>query len=320
MNTTTKILHNSFTRYLKIHLIHERKSFFMAHTFKKNLSVFSILIALSLAACSTGSNNSGPGAPYSLVSSSDNLEQSDVPLEDRFNELEERVTTLEDDLKRIKPSVNTLMAIESDIQDLVGELSSLTDIDQAPLSPPSIPSTQEINHDDNIKPDLTTIPNTSSDTPLALNAPQNLTANANDQKVSSPPASVPNNQTNTTAKKEQVAKKSSSSSLVESVRIGKHSNTKTRLVIDFQKGSTIDHTIAETNDRLILTLNNTGWQALTQWTSKNIPLVKSYNAKIENGHSMLSLATDDNLTLKLFTLPENNQNGPRLVLDFEQDS
>lgn len=299
-----------------------------SHIKQTTINLVTVLLIVLLVGCSSGGGKGGVNAPYSPVGSSDDP-QNDLSLDERVDEIEERVSIIEGDLLQLKPSINTLMAIEGDIQDLVSELSTLTDDDQL-ATPPApktvIPVPESVipeQNDEQADPVIPALPD-ADNKEAAVSKPQDLTTEA----PKPPPTPEPN-----TKEKKVKAEKSSpapaepkqekpaaaTTSLVETVRIGKHSNTKTRLVADFQKGSIIKQSVDEKDNKVVVTLTDTGWQALADWQSKNIPLVKSYQARTENANTTLSITTsDDDLTVKFFTLPQSDKTGPRLVLDFEK--
>lgn len=85
-----------------------------------------------LSSCETKKN--GELAPFDFISADDDEKESLAVA--RIKDLEQRIDILETDFREVEPNIQNLIAIESDIQELIIELSKLTDGNVRPAPVP----------------------------------------------------------------------------------------------------------------------------------------------------------------------------------------
>ena len=105
--------------------------------------------------------------------------------------------------------------------------------------------------------------------------------------------------------------------VVQEMRIGQH-DEKTRLVLDLSKGSNLLYSAyAETDELMILELPKTAWDAKTEITLKDNPLIKRLEAHTDKETTYLNIYTAGiEMGVWVFDIPEKGPKNPRIVLDF----
>lgn len=324
------------------------------------LFILSMTLCLSLTtACGGDKPSSSVNSPYKAVGGSGRMGSGDTTssgdAQTRMNNLEQRIDVIETDLRQLKPSIENLVAIEGDIQDLVKELASLTGereslqaemqndpnaaftnstVPTSPVptySPSPNSATKSPAVMPNMNPDLIseanpeTLPHArtaNSVPPLnnsdkATNAPTPLKSAENKTPTASP--YVAPTPAPTPASTPSAAVTNASSSVTD-MRVAAHSPNKVRLAMDFKPGDDIKYDVQQQGSDVVLVMPQTSWNALKDWTSTKTPLISKYAASSTSDGSKLSISTKgDDLTVKVFTLgPVKPGAGPRLVIDFEK--
>ncbi len=264
------------------------------------------------SACETTSSN-GVNSPYKYIGGTGDDDGDDDTAVNKIavKDLEQRVQILEDDFASMKPSIENLIAIESDIQELITELSKLTNSpDQqldatqspAPLNPAQYPFNTEdsLGNQINTPADLIAqIENSTTD------VPKDIMAQAQDfsEQAKIPASPAPTVAANT----------------ITDIRFGQHQN-KVRVVIDYSKGTTPDYDIYKEGEAVILEVIKASWDTKNSQTFSKLPLIKSYKTSKDGSTTKVSFETrGDDMTVKIFTLPPlTSSKGPRLVIDFER--
>lgn len=273
----------------------------------KNAATLGLCLFLSMALVACAQNGkSNINQPYNYIGSSDDsTDGGDMAVTpDAMQDLEQRVEILERDFREMKPGIENLLAIESDIQNLIAELSQLTDRttttvpDTMPSSPQtSAPSAQQ-------QAALQTPPQIK--TPSSDAAPTDLTA-APETQQKAPEKQAP---------KETPKAIASAKNTVKDVRFGTYQGA-TRVVFDFTAGTDVDYDIRKENGNIVIDFKNIGWDAPTEWNSSKYKLIGGYSATAGDTSQVVLKTNGQDMTVKVFKLPPvNASSGPRLVLDF----
>lgn len=196
----------------------------------------------------------------------------------RFSRLENAVTDLRREFESFKPAITRLVAVESDIQDLIKQLDMLLQNEPPPAPMPAVQ-------------------------PMVPNAPpQQLTP----QDTAPPPAPAPAQSTNT-----------SGGSNVSALRVGQHSD-RLRVVMDLSSKASLMADLDNAENLLILELPDASWSAATQKSFAKSPLIRSYTVEsINNGRgSRVIMALKKNTQiLKQQDLPPGNNPNYRVYID-----
>ncbi len=201
--------------------------------------------------------------------------------EARFERVENAVLGLIKEFETLRPSIIRLVAVESDIQDLITQLDVLLQEDIRPqtspiaLTPPLMPAAHASNHHVN----------------AAKAAPTPIT----------PPA-TPSAQPNAT--------------LIKDLRIGQHAH-KSRIVLDINKETPYTIDLDNAERFLVIELPTATWTRATQKTF-NSPLLSSYSVEqLNNGQGsriVIYLKKSTTILEKMALKPGSNPNF-RLFID-----
>lgn len=290
----------------------------MIRSFKKYMMllimcVFCIGSSVFISGCETTSAN-GVNSPYKYIGGTDDYDADEDNAEiDRtaVKNLEQRVQILEDDFASMKPSIQNLIAIESDIQELISELAKLTNSPEQQLdatqSPAPLNSAQyPFNTDDNNADGTVSTP---ADLIAQIeNNTNNVPKDIATQISQTTPKLSPASPTHTIAP-----------NTITDIRFGQHQN-KIRVVIDYSKGTTPDYDIYKEGEAVILEVIKANWATKNSQAFSKLPLIKSYKTTKDGNTTKVAFETrGDDMTVKIFTLPPlTSSKGPRLVIDFER--
>ena len=196
--------------------------------------------------------------------------------DERLNRLERAVQDLRNDFDTVQPSIRRLMAIESDIQELIGELRDLSDqptsVVRAPVPAPMI------------------------------QAPRIQPA----QKVQSKPSSY---------RSKSTPAYNGGKVTIFDARSGEHPG-KTRLVLDTNAKTSYNIDIDNNENIMVVDLPNTNWTAATSKKFPKSSIISSYNVEKSDSGSLLVIQLKKSARLSYNkALPSNSGAGQRIVLD-----
>lgn len=186
----------------------------------------------------------------------------------RLDRLETAVQSLRNDFDSVAPSINRLISVEGDLQELIGQLETLLDQESAPPPRPApapvvnpAPAPMPAQPQGPVMPEQTA---TSAPTDLAP------AAAARPQPIPDPvPAPAP-------------APAATGQSIV-SIRVGEHPD-KTRIVLDASGNPNYSYDLDNSEKIFIVELPGTGWSASAQSTFSSSPLLGSYRTDSLNGN------------------------------------
>lgn len=196
---------------------------------------------------------------------------------DRLGRLERAVQSMRHDFDKVSPSIRRLMAIEADIQNLIGELKKLTD-----------------------SPTLTDL-STPYTAPPPKVAPQKMAPTP--QHVAKP------------YKAKAMTPAYNGQASVYKVRIGEHTG-KTRIVLDVNAQTSFNVDI-DNNERIMtIDLPNTAWGTAISKYFRNSPYISSYSVENTGNGSLLifQLKKQSRISYK-DNLKSLTGSGRRLVID-----
>jgi hypothetical protein len=178
--------------------------------------------------------------------------------EARFERLENAVLDLRREFETMKPSIVRLVAVESDIQELMGQLEVL--LREEPMAS-AAPSPAQNNH------------YTAQGAPSsrATAPPESLNPQPQKQAAAKPAAHKP------PPASQMQTDQAEGSSMVKSFRIGRHSG-KTRVVLDLSTGGPYTLDLDNRENLLIVELPSSSWQSAMERTYGR-GLVKSYSVQ-----------------------------------------
>ena len=199
------------------------------------------------------------------------------------------VLELKRDFESLKPSILRLVAVEADLQDLIGQLDALLQSESNTPAPQPVGAPQ----------------------PLTQNAaPATTTAAINTQP--SPPAPQPE------PAPSPKPSASSASVAVTSFRTGEHSD-KVRLVMDVNAKTSFSLDLDNQERLLIIELPNASWNTAKEQSFARSPLLQSYNVEtLDNGGSrvIMTLKKDTSI-LKQQALPPGENPNHRIYFDLK---
>ena len=200
--------------------------------------------------------------------------------EARIGRIENVLSAMQKDLRRMAPPIQRLISIESDIRALVTQLSQLAEEEPEAIAPP----TQMAGNTMNAPP--------ASSAPMAV-AP--VTPPQTGGKA------VPAAANGTT---------------VNRVRIGEHKD-KTRIVLDVSGPASYRYDLDNGENLLVIELPGTSWSALNQWQGKKSPLLASYSAAATgSGGSRLVIQLRESASvINESVIQENCYPDYRIVID-----
>lgn len=250
--------------------------------------------------------------------------------EQRFDRVENAVLDLRRDFEAVLPAVMRLVAVEGDIQNLVGQLETLLQNEPLPAEPlpvNPVPPTIE---------DLAPEPNTSQRTvPSAKPAetPKPVAETAIDTEeieaeATTPPVPVTHEATAPPAAMAptpapvNAAAAIPTSNGVTGLRFGVD-NGKTRIVIDAGQPVTYKKDLDNGESLLIIELPGTGWNMATQGTAPANALIQSWSTQpiSENGGTRIIMILKKPVTVayEATLKPEPSSPHHRLVIDLRSN-
>ncbi len=276
-------------------------------TFNHNISLLAhIMLGLVLSSLLFGCADTKEtiGSPLQYIGSSGDKEQQ--VLEDQMKKIEQRIDLLERDFRAVEPNIQNLVAIESDIQTLITELSKLTAPAVSRRLEDANPPAETPDDLDNAEVE-TDIPNMAPDDKMMSETSPSNTAPTDLAKAM---IGEDDNMA--------VDKLGFPHEIVD-IRFGSF-NAGTRLVVDFAPNSEMNYDITKDESDIVITFDKTDWAADKTWTSKKEGLITGYISKQFPEYSTMRITTNgDDMTVKVFTLPPvSADKGPRLVLDFNK--
>ncbi len=201
----------------------------------------------------------------------------------RFERLENAVTGLRQEFESFKPAIVRLVAVESDIQDLIKQLDML--LRNEPTAPPA-PLTPQ---------------------------PQAQLSSADQAEPLRPQDPVPR------ATPPPQPTSSTGNTVVKGIRTGKHSD-KLRLVLDISKKTPFTVDLDNQENLLVIELPEAGWNAARQKNYASSSLIQSHSVESINGGNgsrvVLTLKKSTQL-LKQQALPPGSNPNYRIFLDLK---
>lgn len=222
--------------------------------------------------------------PASSASNDKNLFGVNLRTDDeRLNRLERAVQGLRNDFDTVQPSIRRLMAIESDMQELIGELRKLSQEQESAFNRPAP-----------VQP-IQVAPATRVNIPVepAYRAPTKPTTYQNN---SAPPVQ-------------------NGVATIYDVRTGEHPG-RTRIVMDVNTATNYTVDIDNNENIMVIDLPNTNWTAAKTMSLGKSPVISSYKVESnESGNIMIvQLKKNAKIGYKA-TLPSNSGSGKRIVID-----
>lgn len=197
---------------------------------------------------------------------------------DRLGRLERALQDMRHDFDKISPSIRRLMAIEGDIQNLIGELEKLTD-------------------------------NPKLATPKIRPQPKRVLRTPKPKKYTAPQKTA-----RTTAAKPVPAVRNGQAS-VYNVRIGEHPG-KTRIVLDVNTKTTFSVDVDNSERIMTVDLSNAAWSAATVKNFRNSPYISSYTVESTGNGSLLIFQLKQHAKIAYKDdLKSLTGSGRRLVID-----
>lgn len=212
----------------------------------------------------------------------------------RFERLENAVTGLRQEFESFKPAIVRLVAVESDIQDLIRQLDIL--LRNEPTAPPEPltpqPEEAQLSSADQAEPPAPPPP--AQDPPVPR------------PKEQPPPLSQPTPQ-------------AAGPFVVNAMRMGQHSD-KLRLVLDASGETAFNVDLDNQENLLVIELPEAGWNAEREGRYDSSPLIRSYSVESmgegRGSRVILSLKKPTQL-LKQQALPPGNNPNYRIFLDLK---
>ena len=230
----------------------------------------------------------------------------------RIDRLEGAVTAMHRDLKILAPSMQRLALIETDLQDLVGQLEAMLQengVDAAPVpayTPPT-PISQPEPTEGVIEGTAEAVA-TSSPTPVTAPAPAPVPSA---HQVAEKPAQA--------APTPAPAPVSTGSSQISAVRFGGDAG-KTRIVFDANQAVTYTKDIDNGENLLVVEIPNAGWGAAAQGTAPKSSTVDTWTAQ-SNGNGgtriVMTLKKPVSVIYEGTMKPETSNPHHRIVIDLK---
>ena len=203
--------------------------------------------------------------------------------DERLNRLERSVQSLRNDFDTVQPSIRRLMSIESDIQELIGELKQLSD-------EPTMAS------GNSFQPNIPVAPAPVYREPYIAPA----------KKVRSAPSSY--------MKKSAPAYNGGNATIFD-VRTGEHPG-KTRIVLDSNAKTSYSVDIDNNENIMVVDLPSANWGASTSKSFPKSSIISSYSVENSGSGSLLVLQLKRNARVTYQkSLPSNSGAGQRIVMD-----
>lgn len=282
------------------------------------------------------------GSLGSLGLNLDTYFAGELKTDERLNRLERAVTAIQKDLRTMAPSIQRLVAIETDIQDLVAQLEILLEGDSVPVPPvaASSPLAAAVPpagaapaattpapepgqpRQTSPPPPLTlavaepppTIPAPTGpppDTPPALLAAPAASPPATSQPPPAPPAPAP------VPSPDPTTAQTVGGVSVLDIRIGEHPD-KTRIVLDASASAVYTKALDNAGRVLVIEFTGANWKAAAEKSFTDSPLLGSYKTESLIGGTGVRLILQ--LKAPVITLFEGRLSaesglGERIVID-----
>ncbi len=278
--------------------------FKFSSVFKKRVG-FAMLSVLILSSC--GDTSLPPlfgGSGKKIIVQENTLNQPDIPIiatntpkslstvasnknmfanslrtdNERLDRLERSVQSLRNDFDTVQPSIRRLMAIESDIQELIGELRDL--------------SAEPSRMTNNIAPNTVVV-----QSPMAApKAKKPISKKSSYQRKSAPPVQ-------------------GGMATIFDVRSGEHPG-KSRLVLDSNANAAYTIDIDNNENVMVVDLPNTLWTAPTSKDFAKSSIISSYTVEKSDAGNLLIIQLKKNAKVGYkAVLPSNSGAGKRIVID-----
>lgn len=243
----------------------------------------------------------------------------------RFERVENAVLDMRRDFEAVLPAIMRLVAVENDIQNLVGQLETLlkNEPTSAPLIPeaslpanPVPPMIEDLAPEPSV-PDQVEMPVPAVNEPTALTGNTGTTptaAAAVPPEATAPPAITP---ASTQAQKQTTAPAPVAGNAVSGMRFGVDGG-KTRIVFDANAVLTYKKDLDNNESLLVIELPGMGWNASAAGTPPAGTLVQSWSAQPMDGGGtrvVMILKKPVTLSYEATLKPEPNSPHHRLVLD-----
>jgi len=205
----------------------------------------------------------------------------------RFARIENAVLDLRREFESFKPAITRLVAVESDIQDLIKQLDILLRTEQS--SPPPMATS----------PPPTPV---SAPTPPPPKLQAQDTIDAPHKEPAAPPKAV------------------NGSTVVQSLRIGEHGD-KTRLVLDVNRQTAYSTDLDNQENLLIIETPDAGWSGDQQQSFSKSQLLRSYSVKAMNdgkGSRVIISLKRGTKILKEQALPPGKNPNHRIFIDLQK--
>lgn len=197
---------------------------------------------------------------------------------ERLDRLERSVQSLRNDFDTVQPSIRRLMAIESDIQELIGELRDLS-AEPSRMTSKNAPAPVVVE--------------TPVATPKArIAAPEKSSY----QRKSAPPVE-------------------GGMATIFDIRSGEHPG-KSRLVLDTNAAATYAVDIDNNENVMVVDLPNTKWTAATSKNFPKSSIISSYSVETSDTGNLLIIQLKKSAKIGYqAVLPSNSGSGKRIVID-----
>lgn len=207
----------------------------------------------------------------------------------RIRRVENAVIAIQEDLKAMAPPIQRLVAVENDIQELVGQLEILLESEAEP--PPYSPYTS---------------PGTQAPAPLAETAPAPTPQPQAQPVPSQPPAAY-------------TPPASITGPAVTALRIGEHPD-KVRLVLDVSGDTAYRADLDNMEKILVVELPDADWSAAREKTFGKTPVLQSYRVDSLNGEgSMLIVQLKQSSAITYQSkIDALSGTGKRIVIDLRR--
>ncbi len=251
--------------------------------------------------------------------------------DDRMARLENAVQEMRNDFDAMAPSIVRLVAVEKDIQELVGQLETLVaTAPPAPVEsqglmpddtefPVSAPAGGETGADGAPLPLSSELPATAEET-AASQSPASPAPSQTAPAPAQAPAAVAAPQTPppaVSASPPAPATTAAAGITVSAIRVGEHPG-KTRIVLDVTGKADFSADLDNGEKILVVELPGAGWNAVKKDSFATSPLLASYEVNPGNGGKgsllVIKLKADAALLYK-GTMPADSGKGVKIVID-----
>lgn len=247
----------------------------------------------------------------------------------RFDRVENAVLDLRRDFEAVLPAVMRLVAVEGDIQNLVGQLETLLQNEPLPAEPLPANPVPPIIEDLAPEPDPSNIPPKAAAEPAPAMEGQTAAAGiperesseppvAMAQEATAPPASMAPTPITPAAAPSATAPSTAKADGVSGLRFGVDGG-KTRIVIDAGKAVTYKKDLDNGESLLVVELPGTPWNMAAQGNAPAGALVQSWSTQAiaETGGTRLIMILKKPVTIayEAALKPETSSPYHRIVLD-----